>query len=200
MGMAVVAVVAIVCGLGLLALFAVGQYNTLVALRSRYKNSFAQIDGRLKVRYDLIANLVEGAKDYFEHERETLDALMSTRNSAYSTAAKAAANPGHPPAIRGLMAAETRLKDALARLLASTEANPGLSADPNLARISAELASLDNKISFARDTYNDDVMVYNVRREVFPANAVAAMFGFAAAELFQIETFPEQASSKVSLT
>jgi LemA protein len=200
MGMALVALVAIVCGMGLLALFAVGQYNTLVALRNRYKNSFAQIDGRLKMRYDLIAKLVEGAKDYFDHDRESLDAVITTRNSAYSTAAKAAANPGHPQAIRGLIAAETGLRDALGRFLAMAEAKPALNGDPNLSRISAELTSLENKISFARETYNDAVMVYNVRREVFPANVVAGMFGFAAAELFQIELLSEQADSKVSLT
>jgi LemA protein len=200
MGMALVALVAIVCGVGLLALFVVGQYNTLVALRNRYKNSFAQIDGRLKVRYDLIANLVEGAMNYFEQDRETLDAVISTRNSAYSMAAKAAANPGHPPAIRGLVVAETRLRIALGRLLSIAEAHPGVDANPSLSRISAELASLENKISFAGEAYNDAVMVYNVRREVFPANVVAGMFGFAAAELFQIEAIPEEVSSKVSLT
>jgi LemA protein len=200
MGMALVALAMIVCGLGLLGLFAVGQYNTLVALRNRYKNSFAQIDGRLKVRYDLIADLVGGVIPYFEQDRETVDAVMSTRNSAYSMAAKAAANPGHPPAIRGLIAAETRLRSALGRLLSMAEAHPGLDANPSLSRIFAELTSLENNISFAREAYNDAVMVYNVRREVFPANLVAGVFGFAAAELFQIEAIPEEASSKVSLT
>jgi LemA protein len=200
MGMVLVTLVAIMCGLGLLALFAVGQYNTLVALRNRYKNSFSQIDGQLKVRYDLIANLVEGAKDYLEDDREMLDAVISARNSAYSAGAKAAANPGHPPAIAGLMAAETRLRDVLARFFAMAEANSVFNADRNLSRISKELTSLENKISFAGEAYNDAVMVYNVRREVFPANVVAGMCNFAAAELLQMEGLPKQADSKVSLT
>ncbi len=200
MGMALVILVASAGGLGLFALFAVGQYNTLVALRNRYKNGFSQIDGQLKVRYDLIVNLVERTKDYLEDDRETLDAVISARNSAYSTAAKASANPGHPQAIRGLIAAEARLKDALESFFALAETDPGLNADPNLSRIGKELTALENKISFACEAYNDAVMIYNVRREVFPANIVASMFGFAAAELFQMEALPEQAGSKVSLT
>jgi LemA protein len=200
MGMALVTVVAIVCGLGLLGLFAVGQYNTLVALRNRYKNSFSLIDRQLKVRYDLIANVVAGAKDYLADERETLDAVTSARNSAYSTAAKAAANPGHPQAITDLVAAEARLRETLGRFFAMTEANPGLNADRHLSRIAEELTSLENKISLAQEDYNDAVLIYNVRREVFPANVIAGMFHFAAAELFQMEAHPEQADSKVSLT
>lgn len=200
MGMALVTVVAIVCGLGLLGLFAVGQYNTLVALRNRYKNSFSQIDRQLKVRYDLIANVVAGAKDYLGDERETLDAVISARNSAYSTAAKAAANPGHPQAITSLVTAEARLREALGRFFAMTEANSGLNADGHLSRISEELTSLENKIFLAQEAYNDAVLNYNVRREVFPANLVARMFHFAAAELLQVEALPEQAGSKVSLT
>jgi len=192
MGMALVTLAAIVCGLGLLGLFAVGQYNTLVALRNRYKNSFSQIDRQLKVRYDLLANLVGVAKDHLESEHETLDA-------AYSAGAKAAANPGHPQAITDLVAAEARLRDALGRFLAMAEAHPGLNAEGNLSRIYTELTSLENRICFAREAYNDAVMVYNIRREVFPANLVARICNFAAAELFQIE-FVEQAASKVSLT
>ena len=200
MGMALVIAVAIVCGLGLLGLFAVGQYNTLVALRNSYKNSFSQIDRQLKVRYDLIANLVTGAKDYLEDEREALDAVISSRNSAYSTAAKAAANPGHPQAITALVAAEARLREALGRFFAMREANPGLNADRYVSRISEELTSLENKICLAQEAYNDAVLIYNVRREVFPANVVAGIFHFAAAEFFQMEALPEQADSKVSLT
>ena len=200
MGMALVTAVAIVCGLGLLGLFAVGQYNTLVALRNRYKDSVSQIDRQLKARYDLIANLVAGAKDFLEDERETLDALISARNCAYSTAAKAAANPGHPQAITDLVTAEARLREALGRFFAMTEANPGLNADRHLSRISEEITSLEKKISLAQEAYNDAVLIYNVRREVFPANVVAGMFHFAAAELLQMEALPEQADSKVSLT
>jgi LemA protein len=200
MGMAVATFVAIVCGLGLLGLFAVGQYNTLVALRNRYKNSFSQIDRQLKVRYDLITKVVAGAKDYLQDERETLDAVISARNSTYSTAAKAAANPGDPQAITALVAAEAKLREALGRFFATTEANPGLNADRHLSRISEELTLLENKISLAQEAYNDAVLIYNVQREVFPANLVAGMFHFAAAEFFQMEALPEQADSKVSLT
>ena len=200
MGTALVTVVAIACGLGLFGLFAVGQYNTLVALRNRYKNSFSQIDQQLKVRYDLIAGGVASAKDYLEDERETLDAVISARNSAYSTAAKAAANPGHPQAITGLVAAEARLREALRRFFAMTEANLGLRANRHLSQISEELTSLEGKISLAQETYNDAVLIYNVRREVFPANVVAKMCRFAAAELLQREALSEQTGSKVSLT
>jgi LemA protein len=199
MGMVLVTLAAIVCGLGLLGLFAVGQYNTLVALRNRYKNSFSQIDRQLKVRYDLIANLVGVAKDHLENEHETLDAVTLARNAAYSAGAKAAANPGHPQAITDLVAAEARLRDALARFLTMAEAHPGLNSEGNLSRIYTELTSLENRICFAREAYNDAVMVYNIRREVFPANLVARICNFATAELFQIE-FVEQAASKVSLT
>ena len=198
MGMALVTLVAIVCGLGLLVLFAAGQYNTLVALRNRYKNSFSQIDRQLKVRYDLITNLVGGAKDHLENEHETLDGVTLARNAAYSAGAKAAANPGDPQATTNLVAAEARLRDALERFLAMAEANPSLTADRSLSRICTELTSLENTICFAREAYNDAVMVYNIRREVFPANLVARMYNFSAAELFQIE-FAEQAA-KVSLT
>ncbi len=200
MGMALVTVVAVACGLGLLGLFAVGQYNTLVALRNRYKNSFSQIDRLLKGRYDLIAKVVAGAKDYLEDEREMLDAVISARNSTYSMAAKAAANPGDPQAITGLVAAEAKLSEALGRFFAMTEPNPGLNADRHLSRISEELAWLEDKISLAQEAYNDAVLIYNVRREIFPANVVAGMFHLAAAQSFQMEGLPEQADSKVSLT
>jgi LemA protein len=199
MGMALLILAAIACGLALLALFAVGQYNTLVALRNRYKNSFSQIDGQLKMRYDLIVNLVEGAKDHLEDEHETLDAVISARNAAYSAGAKAAANPGHPQPITALIAAEAKLRDALDRFLAMVEANPSLNAGRKLSHICTELTSLEDRICLAREAYNDAVIVYNVRREVFPANFVARMFNFAAAELFQSE-FAEQVASKVSLT
>ena len=200
MGMALVILLGIVGGFGLFGLFAVGQYNTLVALRNRYKNSFAQLDGQLKVRYDLTDRLIASAKDYLEDERETLDAIISARNFAYSTAAKAAANPGHPQAIADLVAAETRLSEKLVRFFARAEAHPGLNADPIVSQISEELKSLENKISFVQETYNDAVLVYNVRREVFPANIVAGLFHFAAAELFQREALPEEVDSKVSFT
>ena len=200
MGIAVVTLVAIVCGLGLLGLFAVGQYNTLVALRNRYKNSFLQVDGQLRARCNLIASLVEVAKDYLENEDETLETVISARNAAYSAGAKAAANPGHPQAVTGLIAAEARLRNALERFFAMAEESPGLNADPHLARISTELTLLEDKISLAGDIYNDAVMAYNVRRELFPANVVARLFSFAAAEQFLMEAPAEKVGSKVSLT
>jgi LemA protein len=194
MGITVITLVAIVGGLGLLGLFAVGQYNTLVALRNRYKNSFLQIDGQLRARCNLIANLVEVAKDYLENEDETLEAVTSARNAAYSAGAKAAANPGHPQAVTDLIAAEARLRNALERFFAMAEESPGLNADRHLSRISTELTLLEDKIPLAGEAYNDAVMAYNVRRELFPANVVARIFSFAAAEQFLME------ASKVSLT
>lgn len=200
MGMVFVTLVAIVCGVGLVALFAIGQYNSLVTLRNRYKNSFSEADVQLRARYELIANLVATGRDHLEDERESLDLLVSARNSAYCAGAKAAANPGHPQAIKDLTAAEARLRNALGRFLAMAEANSGLDADRNMALISERLASLENKIFFAAEAYNDAVMLYNVRREVFPANVIAGIFNFAVAEVFLIEEMTEKADSKVSLT
>jgi LemA protein len=200
MGIAVITLVAIVCGLGLLGLFAVGQYNTLVALRNRYKNSFLQVDGQLRARCNLIASLVEVAKDYLENEDETLEAVTSARNAAYSAGAKAAANPGHPQAVSDLIAAEERLRNALERFFAMAEESPGLNADPHLSRISTELTLLEDKISLAGEPYNDAVMAYNIRRELFPANVVARMFSFAAAEQFLMEARAEKIGPQVSLT
>jgi LemA protein len=200
MGTALIVLLVIVGGVGLLALFAVGQYNSLVALRNRYKNGFSQIDVQLKRRYDLIPNLVETAKAYLKHERETLEAVISARNSAYSAGAKAAANPGNPQAMRELMGAEAGLSGALGRLFAVAEAYPDLKANQNMLQLSEELTSTENKISFARQAYNDAVMAYNTRREVFPSNVLAGMFSFAAAELFQIDDAAERAVPRVSFT
>jgi LemA protein len=200
MGTALVILLVLVGSVGLLTLFAVGQYNSLVTLRNRYKNSFAQIDVQLKRRYDLIANLVETAQGYLKHERETLDAVISTRNSAYSAGAKAAANPGNPRAMKELIGAEAGVSGALGRFFAVAEAYPDLQANQNMLQVSEELTSTENKISFARQAYNDTVMAYDTRREVFPSSIIAGMFNFAAAELFQIEGAAEESVPKVSFT
>jgi LemA protein len=200
MGTALVILLVLVGSVGLLTLFAVGQYNSLVTLRNRYKNSFAQIDVQLKRRYDLIASLVETAQGYLKHERETLDAVISARNSAYAAGAKAAANPGNPRAMKELIGAEAGLIGALGRFFAVAEAYPDLQANQNMLQVSEELSSTENKISFARQAYNDAVMAYDTRREVFPSSIIAGMFNFAAAELFQIEGAAEESVPKVSFT
>ena len=200
MGTASIILLVLVCGAGLPALFAIGKYNGLVTLRNRYKNGFSQIDIQLKRRYDLIPNLVETAKGYLKHERETLETVISARNSAYSAGAKAAANPGDPKVMRDLTGAEAGLSGALARLFAVAEAYPDLKANQNMLQLSEELTSTENKISFARQAYNDAVMAYNTQREVFPANLIANMFNFAAAELFEIQNPAERAVPRASVT
>ena len=200
MGTALIILLVLLCGAGLLALFGIGKYNSLVALGNRYKNGFSQIDVQLKRRYDLVANLVEIAKGYLKHERETLEAVISARNSAYSAGAKAAANPGDPKAMRDLTGAEAGLSGALGRLFAVAEAYPDLKANQNMLQLSEELTSTENKISFARQAYNDAVMAYNTQREVFPARIIANMFNFAAAELLQIQNTMERETPKASFT
>jgi LemA protein len=179
------------------AIWAVSAYNGLVALRNRFKNAFAQIDVQLKRRYDLIPNLVETAKGYMKHERETLEAVTAARNLAQTAGAAAAANPGDPAAMRGLAQAEAGLTGALGRLLAVSEAYPDLKANQNMMQVQEELTSTENKIAFARQAFNDSVMAYNTSRESFPTNILAGMFQFAAAELFQIEDAAEKATPKV---
>jgi LemA protein len=200
MGTALIILLLLLCGAGLLALFGVGKYNSIVALGNRYKNGFSQIDVHLKRRCDLVANLVEIAKGYLQHERETLEAVISARNSAYSAGAKAAANPGDPKAMRDLTGAEAGLSGALGRLFAVAEAHPDLKANQNMLQLSEELTSTENKISFARQAYNDAVMAYNAQREVFPARIIANMFNFPAAELLQIQNTMERETPKASFT
>ena len=168
----------------LLGLWAVGVYNSLVTLRNRFKNAFAQIDVQLKRRYDLIPNLVETAKAYLKHERETLEAVIKARNIAAAAAQAAAANPADPNAIRQLSTAEAGLGGALSRLMVVSEAYPDLKANQNMAQLTEELTSTENKIAFARQAYNDSVMNYNTRRETFPTVILAGAFGFQHAVLF----------------
>lgn len=172
--------------------FVVGIYNKLVALRNRFKNAFSQIDVQLKRRHDLIPNLVETAKGYIKHERETLEAVIQARNTAVGAQEKAAANPGDPSAMQGLVASEGLLGGALGRLFALSEAYPDLKANQNMMQLTEELTSTENKIAFARQAYNDSVMTYNTARETFPAVIFAGALGFTPAELFEIENPAEK--------
>ncbi len=175
-----------------LIVWIVSIYNGLVAARNRFKNGFAQIDVQLKRRYDLIPNLVETAKGYIKHERETLEAVIKARNVALAAAQAASANPGNPAAMQGLNQAEGALTGVLGRLLAVSEAYPDLKANQNMLALQEELTSTENKVSFARQGYNDSVMEYNVRRESFPGNIFAGMFNFGPAELLQATESPEE--------
>jgi LemA protein len=184
----------------ILALWVVGIYNTLVALRNRFKNAFAQIDVQLKRRYDLIPNLVETAKGYMKHEHDTLEDVIKARNIALSASQSAATNPADANAIKGLGAAETGLTGALSRLMVVAEQYPDLKANQNMMQLTEELTSTENKVAFARQAYNDSVMTYNTKRETFPNVAFAGMFGFLPAELFKIEDPTERIAPKVQFT
>jgi LemA protein len=184
----------------LLVFWAVSTYNGLVSLRNRFKNAFAQIDVQLKRRYDLIPNLVETAKGYMKHERETLEAVIAARNAAQSAVGKAAANPSDAAAIQGAMAAEGALTGALGKMFALAEAYPDLKANQNMALLMEELTSTENKVAFARQAYNDAVMTYNTARESFPGVLVAGPFGFQPAVLFEIQAPAERDAVKVSFT
>ncbi len=176
---------------GLLA-WAVSIYNRLVALRNRYKNGFAQIDVQLKRRYDLIPNLVETARAYMAHERETLEALIVARNTALTAAGKAAQAPGEPTAMQGLASAEAGLSGALSKLFALSEAHPDLKANQTMMQLSEELSSTENKVSFARQAFNDSVMEFNTCVESFPDLVFAGAFGFPRAELLALENPAEE--------
>lgn len=184
-------------GLGVLVLlvlvgmFGVGLYNKLVTLRNRAHNAWAQIDVQLKRRYDLIPNLVETAKGYLQHERGTLEAVLAARNTASQASLQVAANPSDAAAMKQLVTAETSLTGALGRFLAVAEAYPDLKANQTMLQLMEELTSTENRVAFARQAYNDSVMLYNTQREVFPSNLLAGLFNFAAAELFVIDV-PEQ--------
>jgi LemA protein len=195
----IIAVVLLVCVLGLIA-FVIGVYNKLVTMRNRYKNAYAQIDVQLKRRYDLIPNLVEIAKGYIKHERETLENVTKARNIAYVASQAAAANPGDSGAIKNLVSAESGLAGTLSRLMMVSEQYPDLKANQNMMQLTEELTSTENKISFARQAYNDSVMVYNTDREVFPSNLIAGMFNFGAAELFVIDKPEQKDAPKVSFS
>ena len=178
--------------------FLIGGYNALVTLRNRYKNAYSQIDVQLKRRYDLIPNLVETAKGYLQHERGTLEAVITTRNAAVSANTRAAQNPGDASAMKEISSAEGALSGVLGRLFALAEAYPNLKANTTMMSLMEELTSTENKISFARQAYNDAVMTYNTRREVFPTNFIANTFNFGLAELFVIEKPEQKEAPKVA--
>jgi LemA protein len=190
----------LVVGVVLVALYVIGAYNHLVSLRNVFKNAFAQIDVQLKRRYDLIPNLVETAKGYMQHERGTLDEVIAARNSAAAASTKAAQNPADPAAIKQLTGAESALTGSLGRLFAVAEAYPNLKANEEMTRLMEELTSTENKVAFARQAYNDAVMVYNTDRETFPSNLIANTFNFSGAELFMVEKPEEKEAPKVSFS
>jgi LemA protein len=177
----------------LIIFWLIGVYNGLVVSRNRFKNAFAQIDVQLKRRYDLIPSLVECVKGYMAHERETLDAVIKARNTAFSAGQKAAADPGDPQAMKELNQAEAQLGGALGRLIALSEAYPDLKANQNMLSLQEELSSTENKISFARQAFNDSATSYNNQRQVFPAVMVAGMFGFTPATLLEVELAQREA-------
>jgi LemA protein len=183
----------IIGGIILLVIISVaGIYNSLVTLRNRYKNSFSQIDVQLKRRYDLIPNLVETAKGYMKHERETLEAVINARNSALSASQKASGNPGDPTAMKDLASAETLLSGTLGRLFALAENYPDLKANQNMLQLQEELTSTENRVSFARQAFNDSVTTYNITCEKFPHTIIAGMFNFSQAQLLESTEAPEE--------
>ena len=178
----------------------VGIYNGLITARNGYKNAFAQIDVQLQRRYDLIPNLVETAKAYMAHERQTLEAVIAARGAAMGGLAAAKANPGDPQAMQQLTAGENQLTGTLKSLFAVSENYPDLKANQNMMQLSEELTSTENKVSFARQAYNDGVMYYNNKREVFPSSIIANMFNFAPATSWEIESPEAKKAVKVSFS
>ena len=181
-----------------LAFWIVSVYNGLVTHRNRYKNAFAQIDVQLKRRYDLIPNLVETAKGYMKHEKDTLEAVVNARNIASNAAGKAASDPSDAQSMKQLNRAEGELSGALGRLMVVVEQYPDLKANQNMLALQEELTSTENKVAFSRQGYNDAVMKYNTAREVFPSNIIAGMFNFSEAPLFEVENPGERVAPKVA--
>ncbi len=193
--------IVVAVGVGILliiGLLIAGIYNKLVKMRNRFKNAFAQIDVQLKRRYDLIPNLVSTAKGYMKHERETLEAVIAARNQASAASDKAAAAPGDPAAMQGLMGAESMLGGALSRLMVVVERYPDLKANQNMAQLMEELTSTENRVAFARQSFNDSVTTYNTTRESFPTMIFAGMFRFGKAELFEVKDEEVKEAPKVA--
>ena len=186
--------------IALLFIYIVGIYNKLVALRNRYKNSFSQIEVQLKRRYDLIPNLIETAKGYMKHERDTLEAVIAARNNASKSLSSAAADPSNPASIASLASAEQQLTGAMGKMNIVMEAYPDLKANQNMMQLSEELTSTENKVAFSRQAFNDAVMEYNTYKQSFPPVALAATFGHAqdASLLEFADTAEIQAAPKVS--
>ena len=181
-----------------LVFWIISVYNGLVVHRNRYKNAFAQIDVQLKRRYDLIPNLVETAKGYMKHEKETLEAVIAARNAAFGASNKAAADPTDGRCIKDLNRAEGELSGALSRLMVVVEQYPDLKASQNMISFQEELTSTENKVAFSRQAFNDSVMIYNTAREVFPSNIIAGMFNFGEAALFEVDSPSERVAPKVA--
>lgn len=193
--------IVLVAIIGIIVFYFVGIYNNLVSLRNQYRNAFAQIDVQLKRRYDLIPNLVEAAKAYLAHERGTLEEVIKARNSALSASNVAAASPGNSAAMKELSQAEGLLSTVMGKLLAVVESYPDLKANQTISSLMEELTSTENKISFARQAYNDNVADYNTRREQFPASIIADSLNFQAARLLEaVENPEERKAPKVSFT
>jgi LemA protein len=198
MGTSIIVLVVVLGIIAIIVMVVVGMYNGLVVARNLFRNAFAQIDVQLKRRHDLIPNLVETAKGYMAHERETLEAVISARNHAESLRSAAAMNPSDAAAVGKLAVAEGQLGGVIGRLFAVAEAYPDLKANANMMQLSEELTTTENKISFARQAYNDSVTTYNNKRETFPTNIVAGFFSFAEASLFEITNEQEREVVKVS--
>jgi LemA protein len=190
--------IVLVVGL-LLVMYGVGIYNRLVTLKNRFENAFSQIEVQLKRRYDLIPNLVETVRGYMKHEKETLEAVINARNQAVGGLKQAAANPGDPAAMQALAGAEQMLSGTLGRLFALAEAYPDLKANQNMAQLTEELTSTENRVAFARQAYNDSVTSYNTYRQTFPPIVFANMFGHATdAELLEFDSEVIAEAPKVS--
>lgn len=186
--------VALIVGI---ALWGIGVYNGLVRLRNQMQNAFAQIDIQLKRRYELIPNLVETAKAYMKHERETLDAVITARNQGLAAMKALAASPNDPGAFKSLMQAEGSLGGLLRGLSVTIESYPELKANTTMTQLMEELTSTENKVSFARQAFNDSVTAYNTSRELFPASSIAGLTGFQPAQLFEVESPGERQTVKV---
>lgn len=197
MGPALTIILGFLGFLAVLGMLIAGLYNGLVTARNRYKNAYSQIDVQLKRRYDLIPNLVEAVKGYMAHEKGTLNEVIEARNKAVTAGQAASTNPGDPNAMANLNKAEGQLNGALGRLFALSEAYPDLKANTNMLQLQEELTSTENKVSFARQAFNDAVTFYNTKREVFPNVIFAGMFGFYPAELFQVESDAVREAPKV---
>lgn len=188
----------IIAIIAIAAILTMSVYNKLIKLRNLVKNSFSQIDIQLKRRYDLIPNLVETAKAYMKHEKETLESVIQARNQAYSVASQLSTNPADAANMQKLMSAESSLAGALSKLMMVAEQYPDLKANATMSQLMEELTSTENKISFARQAFNDSVMEYNNIREQFPNNIISNFFSFDSALPFELTNSAERENTKVN--